>query len=47
MKLGSGIASVVEMRRKGIDVGLATDGPASNDNLDLWEEIKLASLLSG
>lgn len=46
MKLGSGIASVVEMRRKGIDVGLATDGPASNDNLDLWEEIKLASLLA-
>ena len=46
MKLGSGAARVPEMIERGITVSLATDGPASNDNLDLWEEIKIASLLA-
>ncbi len=46
MKLGSGVARVPEMIERGIKVALATDGPASNDNLDLWEEIKVASLLA-
>ncbi|HCB33795.1 MAG TPA: ethylammeline chlorohydrolase, partial [Acidimicrobiaceae bacterium] len=46
MKLGSGTARVPEMAAAGITVGLATDGPASNDNLDLWEEVKLAPLLA-
>jgi 5-methylthioadenosine/S-adenosylhomocysteine deaminase len=43
-KLASGMAPVVEMRRAGIPVGAATDGPASNNNLDLWEEARLALL---
>ena len=46
MKLGSGVARVPEMIERGITVSLATDGPASNDDLDLWEEIKIASLLA-
>ena len=46
LKLGSGIAPVTDMRRRGISVVLGTDGVASNDNLDLWEELKLAPLLA-
>ena len=33
------------MLERGITVSVATDGPASNNNLDLWEEIRLAPLL--
>lgn len=46
LKLGSGVAPVIEMREAGVTVGLGTDGVASNDNLDLWEELKLAPLLA-
>jgi 5-methylthioadenosine/S-adenosylhomocysteine deaminase len=46
LKLGSGIAPVAELLADGVNVGLATDGPASNDSLDLWEELKLAPLLA-
>jgi 5-methylthioadenosine/S-adenosylhomocysteine deaminase len=46
LKLGSGIASVAELLADGVGVGLGTDGPASNDSLDLWEELKLAPLLA-
>lgn len=46
LKLGSGIAPLVAMQTAGITVGVATDGPASNDDLDLWEELKLAPLLA-
>jgi 5-methylthioadenosine/S-adenosylhomocysteine deaminase len=45
-KLGSGVARVPEMLRRGLRVGLATDGPASNDDLDMWEEMRLAPLLA-
>jgi 5-methylthioadenosine/S-adenosylhomocysteine deaminase len=43
-KLASGIAPVAALRRAGVPVGVATDGPASNDNLDLFEEATLALL---
>ena len=45
MKLGSGIAPVAEMLRRGIPVALATDGSASNDLLDMFEEMRVGALL--
>jgi len=45
-KLASGNAALVPMLRQGLRVGLGTDGPASNDDLDLWEEVRLAALLA-
>ncbi|MBB4906646.1 amidohydrolase family protein [Actinophytocola algeriensis] len=45
-KLASGIARVPELRAAGVPVGLGTDGPASNDDLDLWEEMRLAALVA-
>ncbi len=46
LKLSSGIARVVEMREVGVNVGLGTDGPASNNDLDMFEEMRLAALLA-
>ncbi|MEM8923592.1 MAG: amidohydrolase [Actinomycetota bacterium] len=46
LKLGSGIAPLVDLLTAGVGVGLGTDGPASNDDLDLWEELRLAPLLA-
>ena len=45
-KLASGIARVAQLLTAGVRVGLGTDGPASNDDLDLWEEVRLAALLA-
>lgn len=45
-KLAAGIAPLAGMLARGIRVGLGTDGPASNNNLDLWEEIRLAAQLA-
>ncbi len=45
LKLASGIAPVVAMRNAGIAVGIGTDGPASNNDLDMFEEMRLAALL--
>ena len=45
MKLSSGPARVADMRAAGIDVGLGSDGEKENNNLDLIEEMKFASLL--
>ena len=45
LKLGSGIASVVKMKKKGVNVALGTDGCASNNTHDMFEEIKLSALL--
>jgi 5-methylthioadenosine/S-adenosylhomocysteine deaminase len=46
LKLGSGIAPIAAHRSAGVRVALGTDGPASNDDLDLWEELKLAPMLA-
>lgn len=46
MKMGSGIAPVPEMLASGIPVALGTDGAASNNSLDMFKEMKLASLLA-
>lgn len=45
LKLASGIAPVVALRRAGVAVGVGTDGPASNNDLDMFEEVRLAALL--
>jgi 5-methylthioadenosine/S-adenosylhomocysteine deaminase len=46
MKLASGIAPVKRMRELGLNVGIGTDGPASNNDLDMFEEMRLASFLA-
>ena len=46
MKLASGIARVEAMRAAGIPVGLGTDGEKENNNFDMFEELKAASLLA-
>jgi len=46
MKLASGPARIGDRRRLGIDVGLGSDGEKENNNLDLFEEMKFASLLA-
>ena len=46
LKLASGIADVPAMLRAGMKVGLGTDGAASNNNLDLYREMRLASYLA-
>ena len=43
LKLASGIAPVAEYLKRGIHVCLGTDGPASNDNLDMLEEMSTAA----
>ncbi len=45
LKLGSGIAPLPQMLNSGLKVGLGTDGPASNNNLDMFEEMRLAALI--
>ncbi|MDI6619569.1 MAG: amidohydrolase [Clostridiales bacterium] len=45
LKLASGIAPVAKMEKKGINVSLGTDGAASNNNLDMLEEVRTASYL--
>jgi 5-methylthioadenosine/S-adenosylhomocysteine deaminase len=46
MKLASGIARVVDLRRRGVNVALGTDGAASNNRQDVLGEMRLASLLA-
>ena len=45
VKLASGVAKVRELLDLGISVGLGTDGAASNNSLDMFETMKMASLL--
>jgi 5-methylthioadenosine/S-adenosylhomocysteine deaminase len=43
LKIASGFAPVQQMLEEGIHLGLGTDGPASNNDLDMFEEMRLAS----
>jgi 5-methylthioadenosine/S-adenosylhomocysteine deaminase len=45
-KLGAGVAPLQAMLELGVRVGLGTDGPASNDDLHLWDEMRLAALFA-
>jgi 5-methylthioadenosine/S-adenosylhomocysteine deaminase len=45
LKLGSGIAPVVEMRQRGISVSLGADGAACNNRLDMFDEMRHAATL--
>lgn len=45
MKLGSGIFPYCQLKKAGLNICLGTDGPASNNSLNLWSEMKFASLL--
>lgn len=45
MKLASGIAPITAMQERGIIVGLGTDGAASNNNLDMFQEMDTAAKL--
>lgn len=45
LKLGSGVARVAEMLERGVRVALGTDGPSSNNALDMMADMRLASLL--
>ncbi|MHC1784551.1 MAG: amidohydrolase family protein [Anaerolineaceae bacterium] len=46
LKLASGAAPVKRMMELGLNVGIGTDGPASNNDLDMFEEIRLAAFLA-
>ena len=46
LKLGSGIAPVTQLLRAGVNLGLGTDGAASNNRLDMFAEMRLAALLA-
>ncbi len=45
MKTGAGFSPVPKLLEAGVTVGLATDGAASNNNLNMWDEIHLAALI--
>ncbi len=45
LKLGSGIADISKLLDRGIKVGIGTDGVASNNNFDMFEELRTAALL--
>lgn len=46
LKLGSGIADIAGWASTGVGRALGTDGVASNDNLNMWEDLRLAALLA-
>jgi len=46
LKLGAGVAPVARMLDLGVNVGIGTDGAASNNDLDMFEETRLAALLA-
>lgn len=46
LKLGSGIANIAAWKAAGVGRAVGTDGVASNDNLNMWEDLRLAALLA-
>lgn len=46
LKLGSGIAPVWEMRERGLNVGIGTDGSMSSDNQNMFESMRIAASIS-
>lgn len=46
LKLGSGMADIIALSDGGVNVAIGTDGAASNNNLDMYNEIRLASFLA-
>jgi len=46
LKLASGFAPVTKMLDLGLNVGIGTDGPASNNDLDMFEEVRLAAFIA-
>jgi 5-methylthioadenosine/S-adenosylhomocysteine deaminase len=46
LKLASGFAPVNKMLDVGLNVGIGTDGPASNNDLDMFEEVRLAAFIA-
>jgi len=46
LKLASGVAPVLRLRQAGVAVGIGTDGPGSNNDQDMFEEMRLAALLA-
>src|SRR5215216_2381334 len=46
LKLASGFAPVMKMIETGLNVGIGTDGPASNNDLDMFEEVRLAAFIA-
>jgi 5-methylthioadenosine/S-adenosylhomocysteine deaminase len=46
MKLASGFAPVRKMLELGVNVGIGTDGPGSNNDLDMFEEVRLAAFVA-
>jgi 5-methylthioadenosine/S-adenosylhomocysteine deaminase len=46
MRLGSGLAAVRAMRERGVNVGIGTDAASCSDNLNMFESMRLASMVS-
>jgi 5-methylthioadenosine/S-adenosylhomocysteine deaminase len=46
LKLASGFAPVQKMLELGLNIGIGTDGPASNNDLDMFEEVRLAAFVA-
>ena len=45
LKLGSGIAPIASYLKNEVSVAIGTDGPSSNNKLDMWEEMTFAALI--
>ena len=45
LKLASGVAPIPKMLERGLKVAISTDGPASNNTQDMWEEMRVAALV--